>query len=297
MVQIRRILCPIDFSETSRHALEHAVSIAKWYESQITALHVINPAFMLEPQVIFTAFAESGPEDRRTTAKLGLRDWLQAAREAGLQTETRVVEGRPAQRILECASSLPADLIVTGTHGLGGFERFALGSVTEKVLRKAACPVLTVPPPVLTAPKLPYASLLCPVDFSESSLSALSFAFSIAKESGARLTILHVLDWPPDEELLVERFDTTEFRGLVEGRVRDRLDALLTDDVRTWCEPTVEISYGKPHVQILALAESRPADLIVMGVCGRNALDLALFGSTTHHVVRRASCPVLTLGR
>jgi nucleotide-binding universal stress UspA family protein len=297
MVEIRRILCPIDFSDASRHALEHAVAIARWYGSHITALHVIHPAFLVEPPILFAEPGAIPTEADRAAMQMRLRDWLQPANEVGLQTDILLEEGNPAPRILECARSLQADLIVTGTHGRGGFERFMLGSVTEKVLRKATCPVLTVPPAAATATKVPYARLLCPVDFSDSSLAALQFAFSLAKESDARLTILHVFDWPLDDELLAERFDTPELRRLIEEQTRSRLDALVTDDVRTWCKPATTLGYGKPYAQILEVAESERCDLIVIGVRGRNALDLTLFGSTTNQVVRRASCPVLTVKR
>ncbi len=191
---------------------------------------------------------------------------------------------------------LPADLIVMGTHGRGGFERLLLGSVAEKVLRKANCPVLTVPPPPAAKSKLPFKRLLCPVDFSEPSISALRFAVSIAKESDAPVAIVHVFECPPDDELRAERaFDVLEYRRQVEEQATRQLDALLSQDERNWCRPTTTLSYGKPCRQILTIAENQEADLIVMGVHGRNALDLMLFGSTTNQVVRRASCPVLTL--
>lgn len=296
MVEIRRILCSVDFSDTSRHALEHAVAIAKWYGSHITLLHVASPAFVLKPPILLAEFADSvSTAVDKAVVEKRLRDWLQPASTAGVPTDVLVKAGNPAPCILESAASLPADLLVMGTHGRTGFERFMLGSVTEKVLRKAPCPVLTAPPPATTVAKLPYARLLCPVDFAESSLAALRFAFSIAKESDAQLTILHVLDWPLDDELLVERFDSEEFRRVVEGEARGRLEALVTDDVRTWCKPATVVTYGRPYRQILEVAESERADLIVIGVRGRNALDLALFGSTTNQIVRRASCPVLTL--
>jgi nucleotide-binding universal stress UspA family protein len=295
MVEIRHILCPIDFSDTSRHALEHAVTIARWYESRITALHVMTSALVLEPPILFADAAGPVPtQAEREAAARHLRDWLQPATAAGLETNVLVDDGRPASRILERAASLPAELIVMGTHGRGGFERLVLGSVTEKVLRKAACPMLTVPPPAKVASQ-PYKRLLCPVDFSESSLKALEFAFSIAKESDAQLTILHVLDWPPDEDLLLERFDSPEFRRVVEDQVRKRLEALVPEDVRSWCKPETKIGYGKPYREILETASREGADLIVIGVRGRNALDRLVFGSTTNHVVRSASCAVLTL--
>lgn len=297
MVDIRRILCPIDFSDTSRHALEHAVAIAKWYESHITALHVIHPAFRLKPPILFAEFPKTAvpTETERQLLKEQLRAWLEPANRAGVKTDILCEEGHPAPRILEHASSLGVELIVMGTHGLSGFERFMLGSVAEKVLRKATCPVMTVPPAAVTTATVPYTRLLCPVDFSESSLAALRFAFSVAEESDAHLAILHVFDWPPDDELLAERFDTPEFRRLVEEEARGRLEALVTDDVRVYSKPVTKVSYGKPYREILEVADSEGADLIVIGVRGRNPLDLTLLGSTTNHVVRRASCPVLTL--
>jgi nucleotide-binding universal stress UspA family protein len=182
-----------------------------------------------------------------------------------------------------------------GTHGLSGLDRALLGSVTEKVLRQALCPVLTVPP-VLAAPtKIPYKRLLCPVDFSASSLSALRYAFALAEEADASLTILHVFDWPRDSDPLVDGINTKEFRRIIEEDARERLDALVTDDVRQWCLPSTAVAYGKPRDAILELATKEEMDLIVMGVRGRNTVDLTVFGSTTHHVVRRAACPVLTL--
>jgi CPA2 family monovalent cation:H+ antiporter-2 len=297
MIEIRHLLCPIDFSEGSRHALEHATAIAKWYESRITALHVIHPRYLPQPPVLFAELPESEVESEadRQLLEQQLRAWLEPAERSGVKTDTLLDDGNPAPRILERARSLPADLIVMGTHGLSGFERFMLGSVAERVLRKATCPVLTVPPAAATAAKVPYKRLLCPVDFSESSLSALRFAFSIAEESDAELTLLHVFDWPPDDDLLFQRFDAREFHRVVEEDARGRLEGLVTEDVKVWCRPATKVAYGKPYRQILEVAEREATDLIVIGVRGRNPVDLAVFGSTTNHVVRRATCPVLTL--
>jgi nucleotide-binding universal stress UspA family protein len=297
MVDIRRILCPIDFSDGCRHALEHATVMAGWYGSHLTALHVVNPVFRIQPPIPFADFTGPVPADAdREALREKLHVWLEPARRAGVETDALQDTGKPAARILECAASLPADLVVMGTHGRSGFERFLLGSVTENVLRKAMCPVLTVPP--LTAPtsKLPFKQLLCPVDFSEQSISALQFAFSIAQESDARITILHVFEWTSDDQLLAKRaFELSEFRRGREIEARQQLDALISDEVRNWCAPEPMLRYGKPCRQILTVAEAEQFDLIVMGVQGRNALDVMLFGSTTNQVVRQAPCPVLTL--
>lgn len=299
MVEFREILCPTDFSDSSRRALDHAIAIATWYQSRITALHVIQvPLVPAPPPSMLAVGAGGGTAVVTSTAEVcevDVRTWVEPAVRAGIRTDVFVHQGNPARRILEHAQSWRTDLIVLGTHGLSGVDHAMLGSITEKVLRKAACPVMTVPPVVATAAKVPYKRLLCPVDFSESSLNALRYALSLAEEADAGLTILHVFDWPRDVDLLVERFDTAEFRRVVEDDARARLDGLVTDEVRQWCTPSTIVAYGKPYREIVDLAEKEDTDLIVMGVRGRNPLDLTLFGSTTNQVVRRAPCPVLTL--
>jgi nucleotide-binding universal stress UspA family protein len=297
MIEIREILYPTDFSETSRHALDHAVVIAKWYEARITALHVRRAPLFPPPPILAAGFADAAPPamPNYRECEEELRALLEPARRAGIELQVCIEEGTAARTILDYAHSRHSDLIVIGTHGLGGFERLMLGSVAEKVLRNAPCPVMIVPPAVETASKVPYTRLVCPVDFSDSSLAALRFAFSLAEEADGDLTILNVVDWPPDDELLVERFDGPEFRRVVEAQARDRLEALITSDMRVWCKPVTMLAFGKPYREILNIAEKQQSDLIVMGIHGRNPVDLTLFGSTTNHVVRRAKCPVLTL--
>jgi universal stress protein A len=173
-----------------------------------------------------------------------------------------------------------------------------LGSVAEKVLRKATCPVMTVPPLDRTTSRLPFKRLLCPVDFSDSSLAALEFAFSMAKEADAQLTLLHVFERSAEDEPLTDRpINVPEYRPMVETDFTARLHALVPDSARTWCRPEVHTAHGKPYQQILSASADGAADLIVMGVHGRSPLDLMLFGSTTNQVVRRATCPILTVRR
>ena len=195
------------------------------------------------------------------------------------------------------ARTLPADLIVIGTHGQSGFERLVLGSVTEKVLRKAVCPVMTVPPHAADASPLPFTHALCAVDFSDSSIAALQFAFSLAQESNARLTLLHVFEWPSDEASARRVLETSEYHRQWETETQQKLEGLIPAEVRNWCTPASKLAFGKAYQQILQLAANEQVDLIVMGVRGRNPVDLMLFGSTTNQVVRQAVCPVLTLRR
>ena len=197
MIDIRRILCPIDFSDYSRRALDHAIAIARWYGSTVTALHVFSPtpvaAYGTSPEVFAPIVLTAVDRDQLLA---DTKAFVAAEAAPGITIEAVVREGTTAAEILDQASDMNADLLVMGTHGRSGFERLLLGSVAEKVLRKASCPVLTVPrrlPDAVPAGPVIFKRILCPVDFSDSSLLALKYAKSMAQEADGRLTVLHVL--------------------------------------------------------------------------------------------------------
>lgn len=285
---IGRILCPVDFSQTSAHAVDYAVVLACHYKARLTALHVVGPA---EPWS-----DELSVEDRRREVSA----FLAPAEAKHVPLDVIVEAGQPARHILDCAASLPADLIVMGTHGKSGFEHLMLGSVTEKVLRKARRPVLTVPPRADAAPRVPFERVLCAVDCSDASLTAVEAALSLSKESGACLTLLHVLEWPWDEPPAPTFEDLpaaqgaalAEFRRYLEQSAGKRLRSLIPESAQG---VTTRLMSGKPYAQILAVAAEERSDVIVIGVRRRPAIDMALFGSTANQLVRRATCPVLTL--
>jgi nucleotide-binding universal stress UspA family protein len=303
MVAIQRILCPVDFSDASQHAIEHAIAMARWSNASISALHVLSPAFM--PVSSLPPLAGPGPDDDLTRLRAETAACFETAGAEGVRVDVLVDVGQPARHILDRAETLPADMIVMGTHGASGFEHLVLGSVTEKVLRKARCPVLTVPPRTHAVSKLPFRHLLCPVDFSDSSLEALELALALAAGSSSMLTLLHVIEWPWEEppppvssELPPEQAAAlAEYRRYVEKSAMARLDTLTPHEAQNRCDVARRVVHGKSHVQILRVATEVDADLIVMGVHGRNVADVMLFGSTTNQVVRRAACPVLTLRR
>ena len=207
--------------------------------------------------------------------------------------------GATVQAILDEAKSLPADLIVLGTHGRGGLDRMVLGSVAEKVLRKATAPVLTVPPPV-SAPAADalviFKRILCPIDFSESSMKALSYGVSLAQEADAQLLVMHAIEgfsdlvhWKQPNPLVLEYLRISEKEALAQLR------SAIPKEASTWCQPEEVLATGKAYREILRVARECDVHLIVMGVHGRNPLDLIFLGSTTNQVVRAATCPVLTL--
>ena len=303
MIEMQRILCPIDFSDHSRRALDHAIAIARWYKSTVTVLHVsasAQAAAIGPGPVVFEPIFLS-PVDRD---KLLADTQAFAATEGapGITVRAAIREGDVAAEILEQAETMKPNLIVIGTHGRAGFERLLLGSVAERVLRKAPCAVMTVPkrlPEAVPAGPVLYKRILCPVDFSESSLHALKYAISMADEADGQLTILHVVAHELEQTADLE-FATGmtlgDFLKEREETFRRRLQEVVATASES-CSVDSSITHGKPWREILRVAAERQSDLIVMGVQGRGAVDLLLFGSTTQHVVREASCPVLTLRR
>jgi nucleotide-binding universal stress UspA family protein len=296
MRRFTRILCPIDFSDLSQHALEHALAFARWYDASVTGLFVYTPMFAT-PGLGMYAYAAAPVVEQISKADYegDVLAFMRRANAAGINVSARVEVGRPAPAIIAAAQSIGADLVVVGTHGSTGFEHLMLGSIAEKVLRTCPVPVLTVPPPAQATSNLPLKHVLCPVDFSNSSKAALDVALSIAQEGDAEITILHVSDVPTDEPLTTRPIATPEFYAEYEESTRERLKALVADGVSNWCRPTTRIRRGKAYREILAEAAESRTDLVVIGVHGRNPLDLMLFGSTTNQVVRRATCPVLTV--
>jgi nucleotide-binding universal stress UspA family protein len=226
-----------------------------------------------------------------------VRDLVEPTRASGVGVEIQLEEGlNVAQVIEERAQSLSVDLITLGTHGRAGFQRLVLGSVAERVLRVAQCPVMTVPArEPATTPRSPAAlqRIICPVDFSSASGRAIEYAASLANQADARLTVMHVIEMPM--VLDAPPPDVHEYRQRLLAQARERLTRIVTDHIRQMCEIDELLLVGRAYKEILRLAQDQFADLIVMGVQGRGTVDLMFFGSTTNHVVRQAACPVLTI--
>ncbi len=298
MAEIRHILCPVDFSDTSRHALEHAFASAHWYEARVTVLHVLSVPLPVMPLTGVPLAASALPPLRSEDVSEEVRRFIGSTNGAAPDTaDGAVVEGSAVGEILRQAEQPTVDLLVMGTHGRSGFEALFLGSVTEKVLRSTHVPVLTVPPAIERGESVAYKTILCPIEFSDSSTRALEYALTLAKETDARLILLHVVEPLGDvaEPGENSRFTVQKYRRSLEEDARARLRSAVPDEARVWCTPQERVLWGKPYGVILDIAAQENAEVIVMGVHGRGALSRRLFGSTTHHVICEARCPVLTL--
>ena len=301
MTQIRRIVCPVDFSEYSRHALDYAVAIARWYSARITALYVRTfsfPVLATGPFVGTEIWAgEPLTDGERVDLQHHLDRFVAADVASGAPIDTAIDEDYgAAAAIVSRARTLDADLIVMGTHGRTGLDRALLGSVAEKVLRKAPCPVLTVPTRVREAVPLEFDRIVCAVDFSKKSAAELEYAVGLAERSGARLTVLHVIDLPPEvPQLRTGGGGLFEYRTARFDQARGWMRELVTPALHARCPIDELLLVGTPSREIVRIAAEQDAGVIVMGVQGRGAVDVFFFGSTTQHVVRHAACPVLTV--
>ena len=299
--QIRHVLCPIDFSDFSRHALDHAMAVAHRYDARVTALHV----FVLAVEgALFTGAAGSQTfsltDANREALLARIRGFVEGEAGGAVPVDAVVRESTDvASQILHEAEALSADLLVIGTHGRSGFDWLVLGSVTEKILRKAPCPVLTIPR--RTADAVPagaglYTRILCGVDFSDCSLAALSCAADFAGRGAEWLGVMHAIEVPPATYEGANEYALAVLQAELEADAKTRFARLLPGlgaSGRYQTEPIVVT--GKPYRELLRIAGEHGADLIVLGVQGRGVLDRMLFGSTATHVIRQAACPVLTV--
>jgi nucleotide-binding universal stress UspA family protein len=293
-----RILCPIDFSDFSRRALEYAVTLARWYGASVTALHVCPPVVATPAVLAPYAPVEAipFPSGDLEAVRNQVAAFVPPAAHAHLAIDPQAVEGDPAREIIAEAAS--ADLIVMGTHGRSGFERLVLGSVAETVLRKAPCTLLTIPPAAVhaagTVPVL-LRSIVAAVDFSEVSMRALNEAACLAAEADAHLTALHVIEVPEHLALWIDRVDGIgHVRAWAEAAAR-HMGAAIGPETREYARVDQRVETGKAYREILRVADEQHADLIVLGAHGHGVIEQLFVGSTAQHVVRRATCPVLVV--
>jgi len=213
---------------------------------------------------------------------------------------TIVRMGKPFHEISLAAGERAADLIVIATHGHTGLKRIWLGSTAERVVRHAPCPVLTVP--TRESPKrasrtsvFQLRKILVPIDFSNLSMDALPYATLLARQFGAELILLHIVQWFPIDHLLGAEITNQTMVPTIKQAEAD-LERLAADLRKsTEVKTSAVVREGMPHEAICQMAKSLGADLVVLTTHGYTGLKHVLLGSTAERVVRHASCPVLAV--
>lgn len=287
----RTILVPLDGSKLAEAALPPAVALAL---ASVSKLILLNVPFVREMYPVSPAGYETFVPDRlRGEPRDAIQDYLMSQQirwsQSDLDIETLVVDGDEASIILETASAEAVDLIVMTTHGRTGLTRWVLGSVTERVLRDASCPVLVM------RTDAPVQNVLITLDGSAIAEYALEPGLAVARALGARVRLLGVADTKRADLVAAAEIEVAITQGsppLVsdERKVLEQyLSQLCTG--RDWegVDVSWEVVNGKPVAAILDYADVHASDLIVMTTHGRSGLRRWLYGSVSSKVMRSAN--------
>ena len=281
-VSCNNILFATDFSPRSALALGYAVAIARKHRSKIYVVHVLP-----EPPGL-PASAREGLEVIGAQPRSDLARDLEGLREtlATIPHEILCPRGDIWLELAKVVEATEIGLIVAGTHGRSGVGKLLIGSVAEKIFRRAACPVLTVGPAVSGEAEsiVDLHEILFATDLGGASMAALPYAIALAEESSARLYVLHVV------ENLVKDAD--------KQMLQERLRNLVPPGTKLASPPRVFVESGPPAERILAVAEELGVDLLVLGakrspVYFEATLHLPM--ATAYKIVSQAICPVLSV--
>ena len=281
-VAINNILLATDFSPEAENAFYCAVAIAKRYNSTVFLTHVLPPEGSMGVGESWAALSDavrSGAE--RSLVRLGNTGELES-----IAHEIIIKSGITWDVISRTLDEKNVDLLVMGTHGDKAVKKLFLGSTAETASRQAGCPVLTVGPHVQLGSCDRFHHILYATDFSCGSLNALTYALALAEDDRAELTLFHVIESKPASQA-----------ELLDWKRQDceRLRRMVPPGTDLAYQPEIEVEIGIPEVEIVRLADTRKADLIVMGCHVGGAVSTHVPWTTLHHVLRNAHCPVLTV--
>jgi len=293
MLKLGTVVFASDFSPCSTDAFDDAILFAREHGAE---LHVLHAVVGLDDsqQVESTDIPEEAALLDRLEASARAMLGRLAEHEAPLPLAIHPACRRGTKIsdvILDYVRAVGADALVLGTHGRRGPSRWFLGSVAEDVLRHATCPVLVVPARQEGLESHPIAKILVPIDFSADSISTLYEARELARAYNARLTLLHVIDLPAVP--MPYGAPWTDDRTLIESRSRQELRSLASQAGLEDSEVELAIDIGSPPASIVDYVATHDCRLIIMPA--RTDAKPGLLGSTTDLVLRRATCPVLTL--
>jgi nucleotide-binding universal stress UspA family protein len=289
----RTILCPVDFSEYSRHALRYAALLAARHRGQLVALFVEDPVLAAAAGVGYdekTLLDKGRAELRRLVDR--------TASTYRLPTKSATVEiavGKPHDEIARTADRLGCDLIVMGSHGWTGANRMMLGSTTHRVLRESPLPVLATPPlkagssgPSRTWPGK---EAIAPVDLEPQDRADALAAAVAAAELGVRLQLVHIVEPIADMPWL----DLDAARRNQQRHRTALAELTKLKDELAWAVTECRVASGKPADQISKLASAAAVGLVIMTRRSGQGLFGPRQGSISYQVLTRANTAVLAL--
>jgi nucleotide-binding universal stress UspA family protein len=252
--------------------------------------------------LIYTFPTESSAyeKDQSSFAKSELPTLVPPEYREKVSLKAMVKVGIVQDELLAMVKDENVDLVVMGTHGRNSVERFLLGSLTERMLRKVPVPILTVShlDPAKEAPAtgpVPLRKILYATDLSDNSEVGLRFSIELARGAGAALTVLHVLKpvdplyWGAEGGYLANELES------VRDDTMNRLQRSIPDEWSEGVRVLPLMVEGDPFREILRVTEEEQIDLIVMNLQGKSLIERALLGSTAERVIRSAHVPVLSI--
>jgi nucleotide-binding universal stress UspA family protein len=295
MKSIRRIVYATDLSPVSEPAWAQAQRLGRLFDADVLAVHVLPPLPLLPaegyvPPRVYEELLDGAHREAQARLDALLRDAGSTVR-----LKVRLESGPPASRLLEVVTEEAADLLVVGTHGRAGLERLVLGSVADRMVRQAPCPVLTVRPAPESGARGPIRRICYATDFSPTARAAWAWVVAIASAADAAVDLVHVPFEPvADRHLPAESIQA--MARLFQDQGRMQAEQLLERSPLPRERVHVRLSPGVPGDRIVRYAREHAADLIVMGTHGWSGIVRWMLGSVAHYVIQTAPCPVLTVG-
>lgn len=304
MQNISKVLCPVDFSEASQTVLKEAMPFIQGLgATEVHLVHVLEWELppVLMPEVVALQYSQ---EYHRSVAEIGQRKLANVAKtweNTGIKIVTRFMESiSTTDALIEYVQSEGIDLMVMGTHGRRGFQRYLMGSVAEAMVQKAPCPVLTFHRPDSD----PHAawlsgtrSIVVPFDFSTYAETAWEVGKGLAQKFSAEVVLLHniVEEGMPNLYRSYRAYEVSKEE--VRAEAAAELEKFVATHGGTEVPYRIVLTAGHTTQEIVKYVEQNAPDLVVIATHGLSGLAHFLMGSVAEKVVRMAPCPILTLKR
>jgi nucleotide-binding universal stress UspA family protein len=296
-VQLKRIICATDLSEFSNHTIPYGVALAKEFGARLYVCHVIDlPSVGVYGEAYQNSIEQQNRILRETESRL--RGYIG---EQPVKWEPLITRGHTSDEIARLAEEKNADLVIAASHGRSGFKRLVLGSVTERLMRTLACPLLILRSPETDSrpgmeQKFELKRILIGCDFSPDSTLAFEHGLSLAQEFESELHLANVIEPPVSRTFLRSTSENLEPHSKeVHSRLHEKLKSLVPDEAKNWCIPKTVVLEGQPHEALTQYAKLNDINLVVLGVRGYGLLESLFVGSTTDRVMRNADFPLMAV--
>ncbi|MFB6107298.1 MAG: universal stress protein [Haloplanus sp.] len=280
-----RLLFPTDGSDGAAGAFDHVLDVAAHHGATV---YVLNVADTTRDSV--TRIGDEVVDTLETEGERVVAEAAERARARGVETVTDVVQGDPSRTIVDYADDRGVDLVVMPTHGRRGLPRLLLGSTTERVVRRATVPVLTVRPDE-DLPEYPYRTVAVPTDGSECARAALGVGVDVAHATGAALHLLSVVD--------VTNLGVDVRTDVQSSALEERAHSVVEEAARYATDAGVgqvetAVEFGSSvGGTIRSYVEGHGIDLVVVGTHGRTGFERYVLGSVAAKLVRSSPVPVV----